>query len=315
MFEGVAVTCARNRRVKASKVEASIDDAEMVRRLKATGRYRILSKLSPRPVVEDPRPGFPRIGVIVDTETTGLNFRTHEVIEFGAVVFSFSDDGKIGDVLEVYSGLQQPSSPIGEEITKLTGITDAMVSGQTLDVGLIERLLKGTDLVIAHNARFDRPFCERISPRFADLPWACSNSEIGWSTRGFEGSKLGYLVAQSGFFHDGHRAVDDCFALLEVLTAGDDLDGTSPFVELYQASLQSRARIWALNSPFEAKDLLKGRGYRWSDGSDGQPKSWWTEVGEADLDTELTYLRTEIYQRSDAEPLVRLMSAVDRFKA
>ena len=35
------------------------------------------------------------------------------------------------------------------------------------------------------------------------------------------------------------------------------------------------------------KDHLKARGYRWSDGSDGRPKSWWIEVAEEALDDEL----------------------------
>jgi len=47
------------------------------------------------------------------------------------------------------------------------------------------------------------------------LAW--SVSEIDWSARGFEGTKLGDLIGQAGYFHDGHRAVDDGFALLEVL--------------------------------------------------------------------------------------------------
>jgi DNA polymerase-3 subunit epsilon len=294
---------------------APVDEAEMVRRLSETGRYRILTKL-PHPVIAvDRRPGFPRIGVIVDTETTGLSYRLHEVIEFGGVAFGFTDEGEIGDVLEVYGGLQQPKTPITSEITDLTGITNDMVSGQALDIGAIERLIRSADLIIAHNAAFDRPFCELISPVFCDVPWACSNAEIGWAARGFEGSKLGYLVGQSGFFHDGHRAVDDCVALLEVLKAPTQGEGVSPFAALYLASLLSKAKIWAQYSPFETKDTLKARGYRWSDGTDGQPKSWWIEVPQADLEAELSFLRTDIYQRADIDPIVRILSAVDRFKA
>ncbi|MGG2479144.1 3'-5' exonuclease, partial [Rhizobium sp. BR5] len=82
---------------------------------------------------------------------------------------------------------------------------------------LLTSLIAHADLIIAHNAGFDRPFCEAFSPIFRDKAWACSVSEIDWSARGFEGSKLAYLIGQSGYFHDGHRAVDDCFALLEVL--------------------------------------------------------------------------------------------------
>lgn len=80
-------------------------EAEMVRRLEATGRYRVLRKLEPRPIAAMPKPGFPLRGVIIDTETTGLSFRKNEVIEVGAVAFSFDAFGAIGDVIDVYGGL------------------------------------------------------------------------------------------------------------------------------------------------------------------------------------------------------------------
>ena len=149
---------------------------------------------------------------------------------------------------------------------------------------------------------------------FCNKPWACSVSEIDWSARGFEGSKLGDLIGQSGYFHDGHRAVDDCFALLEVLGQTRPGSIATPFAELHQASQRSRVRIYAENSPFDMKDHLKARGYRWSDGSDGRPKSWWVELPEEKLDEELHFLRMEIY-RWDADPSVKHLTAVDRFRA
>jgi DNA polymerase-3 subunit epsilon len=176
-------------------------------------------------------------------------------------------------------------------------------------------LIEPADLIIAHNASFDRPFCEAFSQVFSGKAWACSNSEIDWSARGFEGTKLGYLIGQAGFFHDGHRAVDDCFALMEVLDRQTEQQASTPFAELYQASQKSRVRIFAENSPFDLKDLLKARGYRWSDGSDGRPKSWWIEMDEAGLEGELHYLRTEIYRHPEADPPFKYLTAFDRFRA
>jgi DNA polymerase-3 subunit epsilon len=49
--------------------------------------------------------------------------------------------------------------------------------------------------------------------------------------------------------------------------------------------------------PFDLKDSLKRRGYRWSDGSDGRARSWYVDVGEAALDDEIKFLKTEIYLR------------------
>jgi DNA polymerase-3 subunit epsilon len=289
-------------------------EAEMVAHLAASGRYRILQKLESRKTAEFVRPGFPLNGVILDTETTGLNFRNEEIIEIGLIAFTFNERGEIGDVTGVYGGLQQPNKPIPAEITKLTGITDEMVSGQMIDMRAVRALVAPADLIIAHNAGFDRPFCEVFSSAFSDKAWACSNAEIDWSTRGFEGTKLGYLIGQAGYFHEGHRAVDDCFALLEVLDRKTDRDALTPFAELYRNSQKSRVRIFAENSPFDLKDHLKARGYRWSDGSEGRPKSWWIEVDEADLAGELHYLRTEIYRYPEADPPTRFLTAFDRFR-
>lgn len=312
MFDEAA-PIADKRTCQEPSAGLTISEDEMVRRLEATGRYRILTKLQPRPVARLPEPGFPLHGVIVDTETTGLNPRKDEVIEIGVVAFSFDESGRIGEVTDIYGGLQQPKGPIPADITRLTGITDAMVAGQRIDLDRLGALIAPADLVIAHNAAFDRPFCEALTATFEHKAWACSVSEVDWQARGFEGTKLGYLIGQAGYFHEGHRAVDDCFALLEVLDRNTENPAGSAFAELYRASQRSRIRIYAENAPFDLKDQLKGRGYRWSDGSDGRPKAWWIEVADADLETELSWLRADIY-RYDAQPRMKHLTAFDRFK-
>ncbi|WP_303832194.1 exonuclease domain-containing protein [Asticcacaulis taihuensis] len=143
----------------------------MARALEAMGGYRVIRKLVPPEISANPRPGFPRVGVIVDTETTGLNHRTDEVVEIGAVSFTFNEAGEFGDVIGIYGGLQQPSVSIPAAITKLTGITDDMVAGQSIDLRQLELVVGPADLIIAHNAGFDRPFCERLSGTFGAKAW------------------------------------------------------------------------------------------------------------------------------------------------
>lgn len=291
------------------------NEEALARQLEQTGRFRVLRKLTPRPVIQRADSPFERLAILIDTETTGLHHTIDQVIEVGAVAFTYNDDGILGDVVGIFSGLQQPTIPIPAEITRITGITDAMVEGQTLDLQSLEAMIEPADLIIAHNAGFDRPFCEKLSPVFTSKAWGCSVAEIQWASLGFEGSKLGYLVGQSGFFHNGHRATDDCHALLEVLSRPAGAMANIPFTELLQNSRKARVRIYAENSPFDMKDHLKKRGYRWSDGSDSRPKAWWVEVDETGYEDELHYLRTEIYRWKDAEPLSIKLTAQDRFKA
>ncbi len=58
----------------------------LAQQLERTGRYRILRKLEPRRIRENYvlNPGE-RVGIILDTETTGLDHRRNEIIELGMV--------------------------------------------------------------------------------------------------------------------------------------------------------------------------------------------------------------------------------------
>ncbi|UXS43065.1 3'-5' exonuclease (plasmid) [Agrobacterium tumefaciens] len=314
-FREVPRQAPRQRSVRTDLQPPAADGESMAQWLENTGRYRILRKLEPRSIMPREQSDFPRLAVLIDTETTGLHHSRDEVIEIGAVAFTYDDEGRVGDVVGVFNGLRQPSAPIPQEITRLTGITDEMVAGQQIDIPALDALIGPADLIIAHNAGFDRPFCEKLTPSFVPKAWACSVTEIRWADLGFEGNKLGYLVGQSGLFHEGHRATDDCHALLEVLARPTDEEGAVPFVELLRACARIRVRLFAENSPFDMKDHLKARGYRWSDGSDGRPKSWWIEVDEEHYDEELRYLRTEIYRWDEAEPLSIRLTAQDRFRS
>jgi DNA polymerase III subunit epsilon len=271
--------------------------------------------LQPRPiVVSGVRRQGEKIAVIVDTETTGLDHTRDEVIELGMVAFLYDEDGRIGEVIGTFNGLREPSVPIGPEITRLTGITPEMVAGQVLDLAAVERFVETADLIIAHNARFDRPFCERLSKGFQVKAWACSHSEIAWSGFGFEGSKLGYLLTQCGWFHQGHRAVEDCHALLEVLASPLPSGAGFPFGHLLTSARKALVRIWAEGSPFDMKDMLKARGYRWNDGTDGRPKAWWVEVDEEAFEAELAFLQREVYRR-EVEPFSQRITAFERFRS
>jgi DNA polymerase III subunit epsilon len=73
-------------------------------------------------------------------------------------------------------------------------------------------------------------------------------------------------------------------------------------------------RVWAEQSPFDLKDVLKRRGYRWCDGSDGRPRSWYVDVEEDGLEDEIAFLRTEIYL-SEIKPRLQALTAISRFSS
>ena len=238
------------------------------------------------------------LGTFLDLETTGLDTAHSKVIEVGAVPFEYTKSGQIIRVLhdQIISSLQDPGEPIPPEVVRVTGITDDMVRGKSIDNEQVEKLISKTNLVIAHNAAFDRPIAERYWPICKKRPWACSLKDIPWQTEGIASGKLDYLGWKIGsFFFDGHRAAEDCLAGTEILTRILPISKRTAFEVLRENAATKTSMIWATNAPFENKDLLKARGYRWDSGESGGRKAWWIEVPEQDKDEELEWLSSEVY--------------------
>lgn len=293
-------------------MSAQIDCEEMAGALESTGDYQVLRRLRPRSAIHCRDGSETRLGIFLDLETTGLDPTRDEIIEMAMVPFTYALDGRIFEIREPFQRLRQPSLPIPEEITRLTGIDDAMVQGQSIDPAEVEAFIEPANLVIAHNANFDRRFAERFCEVFSRKPWGCSQSQIPWREEGFEGTRLGYLLAGFGLFHGGHRAIADCHAGIEILARPLPKSGALGLARLLDSARRPTCRVWAANSPYDLKAELKSRGYRWSDGTDGRPRAWYVDVAEETLEAELAYLRTEIYQY-DADIAVRRVTARDRF--
>ena len=160
-----------------------------------------------------------------------------------------------------------------------------MVKGQSIDLEQVSKMLSEAVIVIAHNARFDRPFVENLLSDFADIAWACSIADIDWNKEGFEGVKLEFLAYKFGFFYEGHRATIDCQAGIEILSRKFPVSGDPVLSHLLKSARRTDIRLWAEGAPFDRKDVLKKRGYRWSPGENGKRKAWYKDLSEDELDS------------------------------
>ena len=251
--------------------------------------------------------------MILDVETTGLDHEHDAVIELAMVRFAYSQDDAVLGVIDTFQSFSDPGEPISPEITAITGITNAMVQGCTLDLAAVRTFLGGSVLVIAHNAAFDRRFAERLCEDFMHKPWACCMCEPPWADEGYEGRSLGVLALQAGFFYDRHRALNDCMAALELLARPLPRSGRTGLAAMLETTRVPVWRLWA-HTPYELKERLKARGYRWSDGASGAPRAWYVDVVDDQLEDELALLHGELDVAEEAL-LRRRLTASERYSA
>ena len=285
---------------------------KLIQELEATGNYRVISRLIPVQRYNKDDDEIKHIGIYLDVETTGLNSDTDKIIELAMIPFEYSDTGKIYRVLTDYTSYQDPGIPLPAITTEITGITDEMVAGHSIYLERVKVLLSEASIVIAHNARFDRGFMENFYDGFKDIAWGCSFADINWNEEGVSSLKLEYLAYVYGFFYDAHRATIDCQAGIEILSKNLPKSNTPVLKHLLDTAMVTNYRLWAVKSPFDRKDDLKKRGYRWSAGNDSEPKAWYIDLDENKLDDELAFLRDEIKMQAVDQLPTKKIDALTR---
>ncbi len=181
-------------------------------------------------------PAVHGIAAMLDTETTGLDPETDAIVELAVALFVFNrTTGAIGGILESYTGLQDPGRPIPQEATAVNNISDNMVAGEVLDLGTIDRMLGRAEFVVAHNAKFDRAFVEKLPGlhSLARKRWACSREMVDWrGVHGHESRHLVDLCRSHKVQHSAHRALGDVVATIELLGLLAPASGRPFFAEI-----------------------------------------------------------------------------------
>jgi DNA polymerase-3 subunit epsilon len=187
---------------------------------------------------------------ILDTETTGFS-GDDELIEIALLLVSFDrESGQVLKVEEEYQGLREPSVPSDKRAKKVHGIEDHELVGKSLDYSYIKSILDKADLIVAHNASFDRRFVTKIVPEASEKSWYCSMNGIKWRSKGFSSTKLAELLDEHSISVDTrHRAMADAWATMKLLSIPDRETGKPYLDELLsygpvRSSRQETPRNW-----------------------------------------------------------------------
>ena len=166
--------------------------------------------------------------LIFDTETTGLQPETDEIIEFAAAVVTMSPYGLV--VERQYDELiaLSPEKELPPKITELTGITPMDLYSRGISKAKfcqdLAGLLKDHPLLMAYNAQFDLSFLFYTLRRDGDIGCLRGLDKLDLLTvyrdrRAYPHKLAAAIEAYglSGKVQNSHRAIDDVLATVAVL--------------------------------------------------------------------------------------------------
>ncbi len=205
----------------------------------------------------------PQMLLIIDTETTGLEPSEHECIELGAILFNVSSRSVLAQqsfLLPVQENHAQVINKIPAEVSRLS---------QPWKEGLVyfKSLVQVADVMVAHNASFDKKwFGKGLLPEISK-PWICTMEDISWPEElqlRAKPSVRDLALAYGVPVWNAHRALTDCIYIMEVLRRCKDLE------ILLMHALEPRKLMRAIVS-YENRNLAKQAGFTWNE---PVPRAW-----------------------------------------
>lgn len=235
-----------------------------------------LPAVEPDAKADEPE-AFPSTLLIIDTETSGLDPQQDQCLEVGCILF----DVPSRSVLAQQSFLLPVESNAAEAINRIPAAVTRRPQPWQEALVWFEHLLGAANLLVAHNAAFDRQWFGLGVVPATSTPWLCTMEDIRWpaerqlrSRPSVRDLALAYGVPVWA----AHRALSDCIYIADVFARCDDLE------QLLERGLEPRKLMRARVS-FDERHLAKAAGFRWNDPIKGA----WTrrlsdrEVAELDF--------------------------------
>ena len=235
-----------------------------------------LLSLVAQPAPEPPlsaEPGAPQRLLILDTETTGLNPPDDVCIEVGAVLFDVPRRSVLSQVSFLLPCERNPAQAVN-------GI-DPLLTRQPqpwqLALRCLLALAEAADLLVAHNAAFDRQWFGVGALPDLGKPWLCSMEDIRWpaerhlrATPSVRDLALAYGVPVWA----AHRALTDCIYLAQVFERCTDLEA------LLRQALEPR-RLYRARLSYEERHQAREAGFRWNEPVSG---AWSRKLSQREVE-------------------------------
>ena len=204
---------------------------------------------------------FPENILILDTETTGLDNENDDCIEVGSILFNV----KSRSVLAQQSFLLPVEINNAEKINNIPAEITRLPQPLSEAIKYFESLVRVSNVIVAHNAEFDKKWFGLKKLPQIEKPWICSMDDITWpadrqlKTRP---SVRDLALAYGVPVWNAHRALTDCIYLAEVFIRCSELEKL--LIRALEPKVLLRAEI-----SYEDRYLAKNAGFRWNDAIKG----------------------------------------------
>jgi len=213
---------------------------------------------------------------IIDTETNGLDPDTCQILEIGCVLYDVDSHA----ILSQYSDIVDDATE--NAVEAINGIAPALLPlgrPPIYVLGRVGELVFRADLIVAHNASFDRGFMDAMQRRFLGLPvlnrpWLCTLEDVEFPIK--SGRKLIEIAVAHGVpITDAHRALPDCVTLAKIFFRCHELGHDVP--EMIRRGLRPKVTLQGKHA-FGQNDRAREAGFSWV----GDKKAWLKRVAAED---------------------------------
>jgi DNA polymerase-3 subunit epsilon len=165
--------------------------------------------------------------MIIDVESSGVDPQKDTLLEVGAVLWNVEQCAVIGAWSELVS------NPPVNAAYSINRIPPALLNvrgvASIIQVQLrLAALIARADVLIAHNADFDRGFLQANGVDFQGRPWICSMDDLEYPRPTSSRALTAIALAHDVGIVQAHRALADCMLLARLFERVAELDVDLP---------------------------------------------------------------------------------------
>lgn len=210
---------------------------------------------------------FPTNYVVLDLETTGLDYTYCDIIEIGCLKVTN------GSVSDSFSSLVNPGYNIPDYITDLTGITNEMLASAPSAEDVFPQALAfiGDNIVVAHNAHFDINFMYQQTKNYIGHDFTNNFVDtLRLCRRMLPELKHHRLCDMVEHFNipvsQAHRSLADCYSTFSLFNKLYEIADSTGDIESYLSQFRKKHRkhydfsqISAITTEFDPSNPFYGK--------------------------------------------------------